>query len=142
MNLKSKIIKRSIPLWAVLVLIVTAGATTSAAMSVGLIPIEHISIFQSQQASSNFNILSQNTQFHGPNKVTVQLKISNTDGSSPHSANVTVSLLDSSGNELLVQAQLTGTVAASSSVTLTYSFSQSGLTNSYGSTFVQVEDSS
>ena len=134
-------LRKSIPLWVVVALVIGASfGTTAAAMTIFQIPIEHISLFQSQQAASNFNIQSQVTRFHGPNKVVVHLTLTNTDSSNSHSANVTVSILNSSGNEILDEAQLTGTVAASGSVTLTYTFDQAGITDSYGSTFVQVSD--
>ena len=137
---KQKIFKRSIPIWLVVVLVLVAGVGTSAAMTIGLIPPVHISLFQSQQSASNFNVLSENNQFQGPNKLTVKLTLQNTDVANPHSANVTISILDSSGNELYAEFQLTGTVAASSSIALVFTFSDPGVTASYGSTFVQVTD--
>lgn len=123
-----------------LALLLTAGITYG--LTITLLPTLHVSLFSGQIAASNFVVQSQNAQFQGPNKIKITVTLLNTDATNPHSANVTVSALDASGNVLDSAWALTGTVAASGTVTLTYDLSQTGISASYASTFIQVEDMS
>ena len=123
-----------IPLALILTTTITYGLTISP-----LSPLR-ISLFSGQVAASNFIVQSQNVQFQGPNKMKITVTLLNTDTTNSHSANVTVSALNSSGNVLASSSQLTGTVAASGTVTLTYTLSQTGISAAYASTFIQVED--
>ena len=93
-----------------------------------------------QIQSSEFMITSEQTSFHGPNKIVVKLTLSNTDSTNPHSADVTVFLLNSSGNKLMNVTYQTGVVAASGTVSNMTVFDESNIVLSYTSTFIQVMD--
>lgn len=134
-----KVMKRTLPIWAVLLILATMIPAVYA-MTITALPSLRISIFTGSVSASNFSIQSQNVQFQGANRAKITLVLQNTDTTAAHSANVTVTIQDSAGNPVYVYFQLTGTIAASSTVTLTQTVSQAGITAAYSSLFVQVED--
>ncbi len=135
-----KFIKETVPLWIVVIIVLMMGV--AAAVVITELPSEHISLFGVNVASSVFTITSTDTTFHGPNKITVKLTLTNTDTVNSHSADVTVWLLDNSGNGIMNSTQSTGVVAASGTVSLVFTFNQAGITAAYGSTFIQIKDTS
>lgn len=132
--------KRLIPIWLVALLIILSSTGTAVAFSMNVLPVEHVSLWSGTTQSSNFNVISEQTSFKGPGKITVSITLKNTDASLAHTANVTVTLLDSSGNSLLNLTQSTGSILASAQTSMTFTFSQTGLTSSYSSTFVEIMD--
>lgn len=135
-----KILRRVIPVWLVVIILLMMGVVV--AIAVTELPSEHISLFGVGVTSSVFTITSTDTSFHGPNKITVKMVLSNTDVTNSHSADVTVWLVDASGNNIMNETLPTGSVAGGGSVSLTFSFSSSGITAEYGSTFIQIKDTS
>lgn len=102
---------------------------------------EFISVFTSSTADSNFNVDEYRTTVKGSDRLTVRVTLTNTD-TVDHSANVTVTLLNSTSAELASQSQLTGIVAGGDSVTLTYDFQGTGLASEYDSAIISVRDES
>ena len=140
MSRVNNITKKSVPIWLTIVIIVVLLMTSVAGMQIYALTIEHVSLFGGQIQSSEFTIVSEQTSFHGPNKIVVKLILSNTDPTNAHSANVTVFLLNSAGNTLYNESYLTGIVPASGTVSNTTTFTETNVTKLYASTFVQIMD--
>lgn len=136
---KIRMMKRAVPLWVVIVLVVVLSSF-AVAVSINVLPISHISIYTGQTQSSVFTIYSQAIKFHGPDKMTINLVLANTAASTAY-ANATIYLEDSSGNNIMNLTEPTGPVSASSTVSLAFAFDQSGIASSYSSDFIQITDS-
>ena len=135
-----KATKKSMPIWLVAVIIAVMLTGSVAGMQIYALTIEHVSLFGGQIQSSEFTITSEQTSFHGPNKIVVKLTLSNTDNTNPHIATVTIFLLNSAGNSIMNESYSTGSVIAGGTVSNTTSFSGIGITSEYVSTFVQIMD--
>lgn len=134
--------KKVIPVWIAITIIIIMFTGSVVGMQIYAISIEHVSLFNGQIQSSEFTIISEQTTFHGLNKIVVKLTLSNTDNTNSHSANVTISLLNSNGNTIMNESYLTGIISASNTVSNTTTFTETGIVSSYTSTFVQIMDMS
>lgn len=134
--------KKVIPVWIAITIIIIMFTGSVVGMQIYAISIEHVSLFNGQIQSSKFTIISEQTTFHGLNKIVVKLTLSNTDNTNSHSANVTISLLNSNGNTIMNESYLTGIISASNTVSNTTTFTETGIVSSYTSTFVQIMDMS
>lgn len=135
-----KATKKLMSIWLVAVIIAVMLTGSVAGMQIYALTIEHVSLFGGQIQSSEFTITNEQTSFHGMNKIVVKLTLSNTDNTNPHTATVTIFLLNSAGNSIMNGSYLTGSVIAGGTVSNTTSFSGAGITSEYVSTFVQIMD--
>lgn len=134
--------KKIIPLWVVAIIIVVTLLGSATAMQIYALSIEKVSLFGGQTQSSEFTIMTEQTDFHGMNKIVIKLSIKNTDTVNSHSANVTVYLLDSNSNNIMNISEQTGVVSAGSTISLTFDFVQTGITSQFSSSFIQIKDTS
>jgi len=139
-----KILKREIPLWAVVTLLIVSIA---AAITVTNLASEKISIFSGQVQDSDFVIDSVVSKPLGKNTVIVFVEVRNTD-TITHSANVTVQLLDENGDiieindEIMEQTLETGEVNGGESVLLLFTFKATGLVELYSSYQIVIHQTS
>lgn len=126
------------PLW-LLALTIVLFASISAAMMINVLPAEHISLYSNRIANSNFTLDNQQVFFLGDNRILITLELTNTQ-TDVQQANVTVTLLDASGNALLNLTELTGDVSGNANVHMWFLFSEKGITMNYASDMIQVTD--
>jgi SLAP domain-containing protein len=116
---------------------VALPVSVAAALTINSIT-ERLGLWQSAFESTSFTIQSFRLNPKGANRVEVPLTLRNTDTESAHSAEVTVQLLDSSGNVITEQTQSTGSVAANGSWSYTFVFTGSGITSQVHSVMIIV----
>lgn len=110
---------------------------TAVAMSLLDLPVERLSLFRGQVASTDFVVDAFESKPKGMNRVDVSITLRNGAGTA-HTADVTVQLLDAAGALLVEDVKPTGSVAGGASANLAYTFTQSGLTGAYHSAQVLV----
>jgi hypothetical protein len=138
--LKRRVLNRSVPLWLALALALAVALPVSVAVALTINSItEKLGLWQSTFADTSFTIQSFSLRPRGPNRVDVQLTLGNTDTANAHSADVTVQLLDASGNVIADQTQSTGSVAANGTWTYTYTFTGTGITSQVHSVMIIVK---
>ena len=131
-------LRKAIPLWIV-ILIVVAVSFIAVAITITPLPEEHISLWSGTTAPSNFTIEDQVVHFHGPNKVVIKLTLLNTNAN-PSSADVTVFIEDSGGNNIMNKTQSIGPVPGKGTVQLNFDFVGPGISSEYASDFVEIID--
>lgn len=122
--------------------VVSGIAGTAAALTLTSLETQNITLFGSQSDDSNFNIQSYDTKVKGKQKVDVDLTVHNTDTSNAHRANVTVQVLNATDAVLAEATKDTGSVAADTSLDMTFNFQDTNLAETYDETFIVVDDSS
>jgi hypothetical protein len=98
---------------------------------------ERLGLWQSTFEDTSFTIQSFRLNPRGPNRVEVPLTLRNTD-TAAHTAEVTVQLLDASGNVIAEQTQSTGSVAANGTWSHTFIFTGTGITSQVHSVMIIV----
>lgn len=138
MKKKTPLLKKSAPLWAILVTAVLCSGSVAALMlySIG---VENISIWGGEIQDSKFIVVDLTTKIKGPNRVDISLTIRNTD-TETHSATVTVSLLYENGDMIIDNTQIAENITTGNDALLDYEFKQSGLTVAYDRSFVVIRD--
>jgi hypothetical protein len=135
---KSRVLNRSVPLWLALALALAVALPVSVAAALTINTItEKLDLWQSTFADTSFTIQSFRLNPKGANRVEVPLTLRNT-GTAAHTAEVTVQLLDSSGNVITEQTQNTGPVAVNGSWSYTFIFTGSGITSQVHSVMIIV----
>jgi len=142
-NLKTK----TVPLWLMIVLVLISTVGTAYALTIIALQIERINIWEGQYQDTDFTITAFKTRLIGKNRVWIRITIKNNDVN-VHSANVTVQLLDSSGNLINIGGQdmeqyaLTGDVAGGDTWTHLFRFYATDLVSQYNSPFIIIEQQS
>jgi hypothetical protein len=135
---KSRVLNRSVPLWLALALALAVALPVSVAAALTINSItERLGLWQSSFEDTSFAIQSFRLNPKGANRVEVPLTLRNTD-TAAHTANVTVQLLDASGNVIAEQTQSTGSVAANGLWSYTFIFTGSGITSQVQSVMIIV----
>lgn len=131
-------IKRSIPLWLVVALLFSSIVITASALTIKTLLVEKINVWGGMIQDTQFNVVSLETKIKGPNKIEIILTIKN-DDSSPHSAIVTVQLLDNGNNIIQEETKGTGNVIGGGNWSETYSFLKTDLVSEYSRPFVVIK---
>jgi len=131
----------------VIVLVLVVGLVIGsvgvvAGLSMTSLGPEKIELWDSQAQDTNFNIQTYDTDVKRQDRIDVSTEIKNQGTSGAHEANVTVQLLDSSGNILIEETKATGSVSSGSTAKLNYQFTQSNLAEEYDKTFIVVDQTS
>ena len=135
-----KLFRRKISLLTtILILLIGLSIGTVIGLVITSLPPEYISLYQGSYANSNFRIDDFITHVSNANKITITTKLTNTD-SNQHSANVTIYLYDSNGNELAHQTKQTGNIDGNKGVTLIYTFNVD--VSKYDHPFIEIYDTS
>jgi hypothetical protein len=141
------ILKRSIPIWAVLLVAIIAVAGTAVALTVGPIS-QNVSLFQGQYTSTDFTVNSVTTSVSGLNSVTLNITVKNNAGDA-RSGTITVQLLDSTNNRITGltidpangQATITD-LAADDTQQFAFTFTGNGLLSAYNSHLIDLGQTS
>jgi uncharacterized protein (DUF58 family) len=135
---KRRVLNRSVPLWLALALalVVALPVSVAAALTINSIT-ERLGLWQSAFEDTSFTIHSFRLNPKGANRVEVPLTLRNTDAVA-RSAEVTVQLLDASGNVVAEQTQSTGSVAANGTWSHTFIFTGAGITSQVHSVMIIV----
>ena len=131
-------LRKTVPLWVVILIIVSLSSVV-VAVDTNVLPIEHISLWSGTTANSNFTIQDQIVHFHGPNKIVIKLTLLN-NNANPSSADVTVFIEDSGGNNIMNVTNSTGSVIGGSAVNMNFDFNSTGITAEYASDFIEIID--
>ncbi len=123
-------------------LLVLSVAGTTLALTQTTLTTEIIEIFNTNYAASNFTIQSFKTKPQGNNKLIIDITLDNQDSGSAHQANVTVNLINATGDEFMNLTLATGSVAASGSVALNFVFNQANVVTDYQDSQVIIDQSS
>ena len=132
------VLKRSAPLWAILVVIILCSGGV-AALVIYSVGVERISIWGGEIQDSRFSITSLTTKIKGPNRVDISLVIRNND-ISPHSATVAVNLLRENSDLIIDATQTVDNLDGENSLVVDYEFRQTGLTVAYDRSFIVITD--
>lgn len=133
-------LKKTISLGIVLILIsLTALGTFAGAFAVLRVDSKPASFYQVSSTPSHFNVTSVQITAQGFSRISVSVSLKNLD-SSPHSTNVTVSLVSTSNAYLGQSWALTGTVASFANVTENFSFDQQNILLNYSSSLITLSD--
>jgi hypothetical protein len=137
--LERGVLNRSVPLWLALALALAVALPVSVAVALTINTItERLGLWQSIFADTSFTIQSFSLDPKGPNRVDVRLTLKNTD-SVARSAEVTVQLLDTSGDVIAEQTRSTGSVAANGTWSHTFTFTGAGITGQVHSVMIIVK---
>ena len=131
-------LKKCAPLWLLLLILLVFSTTIGVALTV-LVRIERIGLWQGVVESPHFVVTELSTTIKGLNRVDVRVVLKNTD-SNTHSANVTVQLLDPSGDVIAEQWVLTGGVAGNSEWSHVFTFREKDIARGYESALVVVKE--
>jgi SLAP domain-containing protein len=125
-----RVLSRSVPLWLALVLVLAVSIPVSVAVALTINTItERLGLWQASFPDTHFTIQSFSLSPKGPNRVIVAVTLRNTDASAAHTADVTVQLLDASGNVIAEQTQSTGSVAPNGTWSHTFTFTAPDITS-------------
>jgi len=126
---RRRVLSRSVPLWLALALALAVSIPVSVAIALTINTItERLSLWQASFPGTDFTIQSFSLSPRGPNRVIVAVTLKNNDAVA-HTADVTVQLLDASGEVIAEQTQSTGPVAANGTWSHTFTFTGSGITS-------------
>jgi hypothetical protein len=135
---RHRVLNRSVPLWLALALALAVALPVSVAVGLTINSItERLGLWQSTFEDTSFTIQSFRLNPRGPNRVEVPITLRNTD-TAAHTAEVTVQLLDASGNVIAEQTQSTGSVAANGTWSYTFIFTGAGITSQVHSVMIIV----
>ncbi|EMA42743.1 hypothetical protein [Halococcus saccharolyticus] len=126
---------------ALIVGLVIGGTGVAAALSFTELNTEKISLFGAETASSDLNIKSQDTSVYSEDRMVVRLTAENTDTNNAHEANITVQVLDSSGN-VASSISKDASVSSGSQQALTFDFNGQGVAQDYQRTYIIVDQTS
>ncbi len=133
--------KVSVRLTALLVILAVAGTTL--ALTQTTLPSELLELWGTQYIATDFTVVTFKTKFSGLNEIKIDIKIKNTDITTAHFANVTVQLLNTTGDLLAEQTQATGSVAPDSEQSLpTFRYTQANLVAEYSNAQIIISQSS
>ncbi len=137
--LKRRVLDRRVPVWLALALALAVAMPFSVAVALTINSVtERLSLWQTTFPDTSFTLQSFRLNPKGANRVEVSITLRNTDASAAHSADVTVQLLDASGNVVAEQTQNTGSVAANGTWTHNFVFTGTGITSQVHSVMIIV----
>jgi hypothetical protein len=145
--MKKMILKRSIPIWAVLLVAIIAVAGTVVALTVGATS-QKVTLFQGQYTSTDFTVQSVTTIVSGLNSVTLTITLKN-NAADARSGTITVQLLDTDNNQITGltidpangQATITD-LAAGATQQIPFTFTKDGLLSTYSSHLIDFRQTS
>lgn len=126
---------------ALIVGLVIGGTGVAAALSFTDLNTEKISLFGAGTSSSDLNIKSQDTSVYSEDRMVVRLTAENTDTNNAHEANITVQVLDSSGN-VASSISKDASVSSGSQQALTFDFNGQGVAQDHQRTYIIVDQTS
>ena len=139
MELKSKL-RSSIPIWAVIALVIVVSAGTAAAVTIVTIDANPIAPGSGTlSGSSDLTLNSQDLQYSGNNVTAVDVNVSNS-AASDRTGNVYVVLQDSSGNTVASETVTDQTFTANSDTITTASFTTEHAPDTFSRVEVNVEE--
>lgn len=133
-----KLLKKSIPLWLLLVMILATALGTAVALTV-YVRVERISVWNVVIEGTNIKVDSVETFIKGLHRVDVKVTVKNVDAV-PHTAVVYVQLVDDSGEVILEQNASTGSLAGGSTWSNTFVFKQKDLVTIFNSTVIVIKE--
>ncbi len=137
---RRRVLSRSVPLWLALALALAVSIPVSVAIALTINTVtERISLWQSTFPDTSFTLQSFRLNPKGANRVEVQITLRNTDTANAHTADVTVQLLNASGDVIAEQTQSTGSVAANGTWSYTFAFTGTGITSQVHSVMIIVK---
>ncbi len=146
-NPKSRVAARAISLKLAALLVVLAVAGTALALTINALTDQDFKLYDQGNTPGSFTVAAASDiewVIIDKNSIDIKVTVTNTDGSNAHFANVTVMLLDGSG-DLVASGSITlatGSVAASSTKLLTFDYDVAGIVAAFTEVFVSIDQSS
>ncbi len=131
--------KVSLRLAVLLVSLAIAG--TAFALTQTTLTAEQIELFKTQTSTTDFSVSSFTSTPSGDNDLTIDVTLDN-DDTNPRQANVTVNIMNPTGDEIANLTLATGSVVASGQVSLQFVFAQANIVPDYDSAQIVVKQSS
>ena len=131
-------LKKSVPLWVIAIVMVLSAGVLVAAVNFGSVSPEKLSLYSASSSPSSFKVSQYAVTFQSYNVMTANVLLTNTDNAASHQANVTLTMLDSSGNVITTTSQLTSSIAPGATSSLDFVFSKTNITLSYNSAFISI----
>jgi len=129
-----KLLKRTVPLWLMLLLLIATSVGITFALEYEALTIQKINLFGGQYQSTQFTIAGWETKIKGKNKVEITVSVRNTGAT----ANMTldIQLLNSSGDIINIagtdmEYSITASIPADTTKIYKNTFTGSGLVALY-----------
>ena len=130
-------LKRSVPVWLVLL---TLAIAVLSVVALTITPIAiRLGLWSVVTEATNIKVEGVVTSFRGPNVAVVDLALKNYDASAPHTANVTVQILDANNN-VVVEDSRELTIDPHKVEVVTFVFTKTNIATEYNSVFVIVRE--
>jgi hypothetical protein len=130
-----RVLKKCIPLWLVISAIIVTGV-----LALTITPITiRLGLWSVVTEATHIRVEGAVTSFRGPNTAVVVLTLKNYDESAPHTANVTVQVLDANGN-VVAECSKELTISPGNVETATFTFTKSNIAQEYSSVFVVIRE--
>lgn len=123
------------------VALMSAVAGTATALRFTSLETEAFDLFGAPTSDTAFAVTHLDVQLQGEDKIRVKVVAEN-QGSSPHSADVTVQLRDETDNVLAEGTEATGSVDGGQSVQVKWRFQQPDLARAYDDVFLWFDQTS
>jgi len=132
-------LKKRTPLWLVLLILGIAVAST---LALTITPIAiRLGLWSVTVETPHIRVEGAVTTFRGPNVAVVVITLKNYDANAPHTANVTVQILDANNN-VVVEDSKELTINPGGVEVATFIFAKAGIAQEYNSVFIVVRETS
>ncbi len=142
-NPKSRRKARNISLKLASLLVVLAVAGTALALTINALTAEDFTFYDQANTPGDFTVTALSWDIIDKNSINISVTVTN-GGGAEHFANVTVMLLDGSG-DLVASGSLTiatGSVAASGNDVNVFSYNVAGIVAAFVDVFIEIDQSS
>jgi hypothetical protein len=130
-------LKKCTPLWLVLLILAIAVAGV---LALTITPITiRLGLWSVATEATHIRVEGAVASFRGPNTAVVVLTLKNHDENTPHTANVTVQILDA-GNNVVVEDSKELSIDPGKGEVVTFVFTKTNIAVEYNSVFVIVRE--
>jgi hypothetical protein len=132
-----RVLKKSTPLWLVLLIL---GVAVAGVLALTITPIViRLGLWSVVTEATHIRVEGAVTSFRGPNVAVVVLTLKNYDASAPYTANVTVQILDVNNN-VVVEDSRELSIDPGKVETVTFIFTKTNIAAEYSNVFVIVRE--
>ncbi len=136
--------KKTVSVKVVALLAFLAIVGTAVALTITSLTDEDLTLYDQGNTEGDFTVTDILWDMTDKNSIDITVEVTNGDGADPHQANITVMLLDGSG-DLVASGDITiatGVVVASGTDTNVFSYSVVGIVAAFEEVFIEIDQSS